>query len=163
VAPQANVQIASIYQAPLPRCDALTALGEVLGYLPDVKRVPSFATFFRRAARALRPGGLFVFDLIVRDVRHPLHTRNFRTGPDWAVLAKSHEDPRRGRLTREITTFRRVGSRYRRGREVHRVRVPAQGEILRALRDAGFRVRTGRHYGRFPLAPHRVAFFARKA
>jgi SAM-dependent methyltransferase len=184
---RAFVRTGSIYTEPLPRCDAVTALGEVLGYLPsNGSRIPSFAVFFRRVARALRPGGLFVFDLIVRNPRSPLHTRNYRIGgederaagsaaaPRWAVLAESIESPRTGRLTRDITIFRRVGSEhaaggdggsrsggtYSRSHELHHVRVPARAEILRALAATGFTTRTSTRYGRMPLAPHRLAFFA---
>jgi SAM-dependent methyltransferase len=170
-APRARVRVGSIYTEALPRCDAVTSLSEVLGYLPAGVRVPSFATFFRRVARSLRPGGLFVFDLILRNPRTPLHTRNYRideVDQSWAVLAETTEDPRRHRLTRDITTFRRVGSAcgpgatYRRTHEVHHVRVPTRAEILRALATAGFTTRTSRRYGRLPLAPHRLAFFARR-
>jgi SAM-dependent methyltransferase len=162
-APRARVVVASIYDFPLPPCDAVTALGEVLGYLPaDGARVPSFARFFRRVAQALRPGGLFAFDLIVRSRGKPLHTRSYRVGDDWAVLAEAIEDARRGALTREIHTFRRIGAseRWRRTHEFHRVRVPEKEEVLAALRAAGFRARAGRSYGRFALAPGRIAFSA---
>jgi len=162
-APRATVRVSSIYARALPRCDAVTALGEVLGYLPgDGARIPPFGAFFRRVAAALRPGGLFAFDLVVRNARKPLHTRNYRIGDDWAVLAESVEDPRRGRLTRDITTFRRVGATWRRSHELHRVRVPSRDEIADALDAAGFAVRTSRRYGRFALAPHRLAFVARR-
>jgi SAM-dependent methyltransferase len=162
-APRARVRVGSIYTEPLPPCDAVTSISEVLGYLPGgTARIPSFAAFFRRVARALCPGGLFVFDLIVRSPRTPLHTRNYRVGADWAVLAETTEDPRRHRLTRDITTFRRVGATYRRTHELHHLRVPTRAEILRALAAAGFTTRTSRRYGRVPLAPHRLAFFARR-
>lgn len=164
-APRATVRAGSIYTVPLPACDAVTALGEVLGYLPgDGSRIPSFAKTFARVAKALRPRGLFAFDLIVRNERQPLHTRAFRVGEDWAVLAESIEDPRRGRLRRDITTFRRIGagSTYRRTQEVHRVRVPSREEIVRALATAGFSARVARRYGAFELAPHRLAFVARR-
>jgi len=163
-APRARVEIGSIYEVPLPPCDAVTALGEVLGYLPGEgrDRIPSFLATFRHIARALRPGGLLAFDLIVRDERSPLHTRSYRVGDDWAVLAESIEDPRRGRLVRDITTFRRVGATYRRRHEIHHVRVPSKQHLLDALDRAGFRARASRRYGRFDLAPHRLAFVAQK-
>jgi len=161
-APRARVHIGSIHAVPLPPCDAVTALGEVLGYLPiGGARIPTFAMTFRRVARALRPGGVFAFDLIVRGAR-PLHTRNHRVGRDWAVLAESVEDPRRGRLVRDVTTFRRVGTAYRRTHEVHHVRVPSRREVLAVLRAAGFAARASRRYGSFQLAPRRLAFVARK-
>jgi SAM-dependent methyltransferase len=165
-APRARVQVGSVYATPIPACDAVTALGEVLGYLPEAGgRVPTFATFFRRVARSLRPGGLFAFDLIVRNEKRPLHTRNHREGDGWAVLAESIEDPKRGRLVREITTFRRIGTtgRWRRSHETHRVRVPEKKEILRALSDAGFVAKTSRGYGRAAMLPGRAAFLARRS
>jgi SAM-dependent methyltransferase len=163
-APRARVLVGSVYTVPLPACDAVTALGEVLGYLPSAgARIPSFAQTFRRVARALRPGGVFAFDLIVRDPAHPIATRNFRVGADWTVLADTREDRSRSRLRRTITTFRRVGAHWRRTDEVHRVRVPSREEIVAALRSAGFAsVRAGRRYGRHALAPHRLAFVARR-
>jgi SAM-dependent methyltransferase len=164
-APRARVRVGSIYDVPLPPCDAVTALGEVLGYLPgDGGRIPAFASAFRRISRALRPGGVFAVDLIVRDEKRPLHTRNYRTGDDWAVLAETIEDPRRARLVRDITTFRRVGqsASYRRTQEIHRVRVPSRAEILAALATAGFAARASRRYGTFELAPHRLAFVSRR-
>ena len=43
------------------------------------------------------------------------------------------EDAKRGRLTRDITMFRRIGAtdRWRRSHEVHRVRVPDSTERVR--------------------------------
>jgi SAM-dependent methyltransferase len=162
-APRAKVRTGSIYTQPLPPCDAVTALGEVLGYLPaGGARIPSFAAFFRRVAKALRPGGVFAFDLIVRNARAPLRSRNYRLGDDWAVMAESIEDPHRGRLVRDITTFRRAGATYRRSHEVHHVRVPSRDELVRALDEAGFSARTSRRWGTQPLAPRRLALIARK-
>ena len=66
------------------------------------------------------------------------------------------------RLVRDITTFRRAGAAWRRTHEVHHVRVPSREELVRALDRAGFAVRSSRRYGAFALAPHRLAFFARK-
>jgi SAM-dependent methyltransferase len=162
-APRARVHVGSIHAVPLPPCDAVTALGEVLGYLPGGRaRIPSFAVTFRRVARALRPGGVFAFDLIVRAGARPLHTRNHRVDRDWAVVAESIEDRQRGRLVRTITTFRRVGRTYRRTDEVHHVRVPSRAEVLEALRAAGFTAHASRRYGAFELAPRRLAFVARR-
>jgi len=162
-APKATVRVGSIYEVAIPSCDAITALGEVLGYLPlDGARIPTFGAFFRRVAMALRPGGVFAFDLIVRNAKRPLRTRNYRVGDDWAVTAETIEDPRQGTLTRDITIFRKRGATWRRSDELHRVRVPSRQEIASDLREAGFTVKSGRRIGRFTLAPHRIAFIARR-
>ena len=163
VAPDARFVRASAYDFDFPACDAVTAIGEVLSYLPSgANAVPSLPRLFRRIAGALRPGGLFVFDLIVTAPRSPMTYRTWQTGDDWSVLVAVTEQPARRRLVREITTFRRVGARYRRSHETHVVRVCSRAAIERMLRQAGFSVRVWRHYGAARLAPRRLAFVARK-
>jgi SAM-dependent methyltransferase len=163
VAPGARFVRASAYDFNLPACDVVTAIGEVLSYLPSgAKTAPSLPRLFRRVAAALQPGGLFVFDLIVTEKRRPMAYRTWRSGGDWSVLVSVSEQPARRRLVREITTFRRVGARYRRSHETHVVRICPRAEIERMLRQAGFSVRVLRGYGTVRLAPRRLAFCARK-
>ena len=40
-------------------------------------------------------------------------------GADWACLEEYDEDRQRERLTRRITTFRKVGAQYRRDEKIH--------------------------------------------
>ena len=163
VAPGARFIRASVYDFDFPVCDAVTAIGEVLSYLPPgAKTAPSLPCLFRRVAGALRPGGLFVFDLIVTTPGRPMAYRTWRSGGDWGILADVTEQPSRRRLVREITTFRRVGAHYRRAHETHVVRVCSRAAIERMLRQAGFSVRVFRRYGVARLAPRRLAFVARK-
>jgi SAM-dependent methyltransferase len=163
VAPGARFVRASAYNFDFPACDAVTAIGEVLSYLPPgAKPAPSLPRLFRRIAGALRPGGLFVFDLIVTDPGRPMAYRTWRSGGDWGILADVTEQPARRRLVREITTFRRVGARYRQAHETHFVRVCSRAAIERMLRQAGFSVRVLRRYGAAHLAPRRLAFVARQ-
>jgi hypothetical protein len=88
--------------------------------------------------------------------------RKYIEGDDWAVLVAVEEDRQHGLLTRTITSFRRVGTLYRREHEVHRLRLFDRSELVGQLRDLGFRVRTLRGYGaqRFPRGW--VGFVARK-
>ncbi len=65
-------------------------------------------------------------------------------------------------MTRRIVSFRRVGEHYRRDDEVHRVRLFEPSEMSAQLRAAGFRVRTARAYGGYPLSEGHAAFVARK-
>jgi SAM-dependent methyltransferase len=163
VAPGARFVRASAYDFDFPACDAVTALGEVLSYLPPgAKTAPALPRLFRRIADALRPGGLLVFDLIVSEKRRQMIYRTWRSGGDWAIVADVIEQPARRRLVREITTFRRVGARYRRSHETHVVRTCSRAAIERMLRQAGFSVQVLRRYGAARLAPRRLAFVARK-
>jgi SAM-dependent methyltransferase len=158
-APEAEFRVGSLFEADIPPCDAVTALGEVLNYLfhPENELV----RLFRRVYEALVPGGVFVFDIAEPgQVPQGTKTRGFTEGEDWVVLVEKEED--RDTLTRRITTFRRKGEHYRRSDEVHRQRLYRAPDIARYLRQVGFRVRTVRGYGRYRLTRAHAAFIARK-
>ena len=135
--PGATFRTGTIARAALPRCAAVTALGECFNY--RLPRTPPLATLFARIHRALAPGGVFVFDMR-EPSRGAVPDRLAHTlGRDWAVLAHVRQ---RGRsLTRFITAFKRGGREYRRSDEVHRLRLFTRVEVLRALRSAGFTAR----------------------
>lgn len=164
VAPRARFVAGSIHAARLPSCDAVISVGEGVGYLsPGGSPLRPLAPLFARVHDALRPGGLFVFDLLV-DAHGPrrLFYRDWHAGDGWAVLVEAREHA--GLLTRDITVFRRTASgRYRRSHERHAARVFSVEKVARLLRTAGFTVRTRRGYGpAAPLLPRRLAFVARK-
>lgn len=163
-APRAVFQQGSFLDIDLPPCDAVTALGEVLNYCFDERNGPrALSRLFRRVHAALRPGGLFAFDLALPGrVPGGGPAQGHRAGADWAVLFESEEDRGHRFLTRRITTFRRVGRGYRRGEEVHLQRLYPEAKVAAALRRAGFSVRTSRSYGRFRLPPGLAAFLARR-
>lgn len=161
VAPDARFVCAPVHGFSIPPCDAVTALGEVFNYIPPGEEdLPPLGALFREVARALRPGGLLLFDAIVRG--RPMAYRSWQAGEDWAALVDVVEDSERNLITRGITTFRRIGPHYRRSDETHRVRVLDRAEVERELREAGFSVRASRRYGDFLLPPRRLAFRARK-
>ena len=148
----------SIYDCEIPDCDAILAIGEPLTYHEDEDADSRVREFFRRAAHALPEGGLLIFDLIELG-QLPLSARSWKSGDDWAVLVETKEDQGSRTLIREIETFRKVEGSYRRGREVHRVRLFDTGEVCGWLEDEGFRVRTALGYGEFRLPARRRAFF----
>ena len=162
-APDAELAVASAHEFDMPPCAAVTAIGEALCYVPsfeDDAAIPG--NTFRKIHTALAPGGLFLFDVIVADAVPSLTARGWKAGADWAVLSDVREDADRGRLTREITTFRKIGAGYRRSCETHRQRLHRADDIDKCLREIGFEVDTGRSYGGFPLLPRRMAFICRK-
>jgi SAM-dependent methyltransferase len=160
--PGGEFHVGSFLDFELPPCGAITALGEVVCYQFDRENNrQALARLFRRAYEALLPGGLFIFDVVEPGLdRGRLPT--WRTGDDWACLVAYQCDERRKQLTRQITTFRKVGDLYRRGHEAHRVRLYDARDVGGLLRQAGFRVRTTRRFGKYPLLPHRAGFIARK-
>lgn len=162
-APHATFVEASLHEAPLPPCRAVTALGEGIGYVdPDADAAGLLDTLVRRVAAALAPGGLFVFDLLLRGQGRQAAYRSWAAGDDWAVLVEVDPADDGARLRRNITTFREIGTGYRRGAETHHVHRFTRAEVEAALRAAGFTVRALRRYGTHALAPGRMAFRARR-
>ena len=159
-APSATFVNASAYEAGLGPCEAILAINEPLTYhSEDADADDLVGRFFQRAAEALPAGGLLIFDVI--ECGEPSLAGRFgASGEDWAVLVETKEDQRRRVLTRDIETFRHVDGSYRRGREVHCVRLFDADELCSQLTDCGFAVETAVEYGEYPLLPRRSAFFA---
>jgi SAM-dependent methyltransferase len=159
-APGAHFVNASIYDAEIPACDAIIAVGEPLTYHPDgADSDLRISRFLRRASAILPVGGVLIFDLIECGGA-PLTSRTWSSGDDWAVLVDTAEFPASQTLVRDIETFRRVGELYRRGREVHRVRLFDTRAVCAELDACGFETATARAYGTQMLAPRRRTFFA---
>jgi SAM-dependent methyltransferase len=163
-APQAEFRVASLFQADIPPCKAVTSLGECISYLFDTGNDNrTLRQLFRRIYTKLAPGGVFIFDVMEPgELGRATTARSFSEGDDWMTVVEKHEDRRQQTLTRRITTFRKVGDLYRRADEVHRVRLYDAAAMAAELRRIGFRVRTTRRYGSYALHKARVAFIARK-
>jgi SAM-dependent methyltransferase len=163
-APAARFRVGSFLGAALPPCDAVTAIGECVNYAFDRgsgKR--ALAGFFRRVHHALRPGGVFIFDIVEPGVAaNGAPRRRFLEGPGWAILLEVRENRVNQTLTRHIVSFRRVGKLYRRSEEIHRLHLYSSTDLLAELRRAGFEARLLGGYGRFRLPPAHAAFLARK-
>ena len=164
-APGAEFRVGSLFEAEIPPCDAVTAVSEVLNYLFDPQNEErGLDRLFGRVHDSLRPGGVFVFDVLGPGQVPPGATsRGWSAGEDWAVLNEKEEDPERGTMERRIVSFRKVGELYRRDGEVHRVRLYAPEEVEDKLGRAGFEVTTRRAYGDYPLGENHAAFVARRS
>ncbi|MFY9573089.1 MAG: class I SAM-dependent methyltransferase, partial [Blastocatellia bacterium] len=116
---------------------------------------------FDRVYTALEPGGVFVFDL-AGPGRGTGPRQKHREGSDWAVLVEVEEHDNISRLTRRITSFRKIGKLFRRDTEIHHLQLFRRSEIATELRRVGFRVRIVGAYGDRPLIEGCVGFVARK-
>jgi len=162
--PGAMFQTGSLFTVKIPECSAVTSVGECLNYLFDATNgTKRLKDLFRRVYGALRPGGVFVFDIAEPgQVRRGTVQRHFIDGNGWTVLVEKEEDPIKKILTRRITCFRQLGKHYGRDDEVHRLRLYHASEVARELRQTGFRVVTSRGYGRHTLPRNHRVIIARK-
>lgn len=167
-APRAAFRRQSLWNAKLPACDAVTALGECLNYCFDPRHGPRFDAappklerLFARVHAALRPGGVFIFDVAEPGRAAGAMKRHYE-GRDWAIFVTVEHDAGRRELIRHITSFRRVGKSYRRSNETHRLRLYEPSDVTAGLRRAGFRVRTLRGYGELRFGAGLMAFVARR-
>ena len=160
--PEAEFRIESLFKAEIPPCRAVTSISECFNYLFDSDNdTRTLAKLFRRIYKALAPGGVFVFDIgEPGQVEQGVTAKGFTEGKDWIVMVEKHEEKKI--LTRRIISLRKVGNRYRRDDELHRQRLYKSTEVAKELRLVGFRVRTIRSYGRYPLPKAHAAFVARK-
>ncbi len=162
-APRAKFRQGSYLDVSLPPCDAVTSVGECFNYLFDRAADAALHRTFRRVYQALRPGGVFVFDILEpHQLPGGKPRKAHRTGDDWAVVVDVEEDAARRQLTRRITTFRQVGKLYRRSEEVHRLQLYRGRDLAAALESMGFRVRVLRGYGEFRPGRHHAVLVARK-
>jgi SAM-dependent methyltransferase len=163
-APGAEFRVGSLFEAEIPPCDAVTSISEVLNYLFDPENEGrGLERVFGRVYGALRPGGVFVFDVLGPGQVPPgTRARGFSVGEDWAVLNEKEEDRERGTMERRIVSFRKVGEHYRRDEEVHRVRLYDSEEVEAKLEEAGFEVTTMGGYGDYPFGENHAAFVGRR-
>lgn len=146
-APRATFLEASLYAWDPPPADAICAIGEVVNYMADPRAGEAgLAGFLSRAARALPPGGLLLFDAAAPGRGS---SRSYTEGPGWAVGSISEEAGET--LTRRITTFRRTDDAWRRSQEVHNLALLAPDRVLGALEAAGFRAEVLSGYGELVL------------
>jgi SAM-dependent methyltransferase len=162
--PRATFRRVSLHEVRLPRAVAVAGIGECFNYFVDRPLSElGLARLFRRIHRALVPGGILLFDMAAPGrVVGPRPARTNFEASGRAVLVTVAEDRKRNVLTRHITLFRKVGSRYRRSVEVHHQRLFEQAVVMRRLREAGFRVRLLSGYGRLRFPRGLVGYLGAK-
>jgi SAM-dependent methyltransferase len=163
-APSARFVHGSFRNMPLLQCDAVTALGEVVNYTFDPRVTgDELLQFFHRVHAALRPQGVFLLDVAGPGRAGPIGLREgYSLGSDWAILFGVEEDKKREKLTRTITSFRKVGKLYRRTDEIHKQRLYTAAKITGQLRAAGFRVQQLPGYGPLSFPDGLMGFLATK-
>jgi SAM-dependent methyltransferase len=161
-APGAKFRVDSLLRAAIPKCAAVTAIGECVNYAFDPSNSDaSLKKLFRRVHAALDPSGLFIFDAAEPGIASAGPTRRWMDGKDWAILLEVTEQPRERTAQRRMTIFRRVNRAYRRSEEMHPMRLYPRDRVRRLLEDAGFQVEVVGGYGK-PFRRSLVGYVGRK-
>lgn len=160
-APKATMQVGSLWDADLPESIGAAAIGEGLNYLCASSGRFKLEGLLRRLFKAVLPGGVLLLD-VATPARIPVgRTQQAQhLTDDWAVQMTAASDG--ALLTRQIATFRRLGRHWRRHDETHTLRLFSRGELVSALRGAGFRVQMLARYGSLPLSCGHLAVAATK-
>ena len=166
-APQATFHVQSLYEAQLPNCVAITAVGEILNYQFDPVRrdTQALTGLFDRAYQALTAPGLFIFDVTHSGrLGGATERQSFFEHDQWTVLVDSHEDAARRLLTRRCVVFRQSadGDLYERSEETHYLHLLEPEWIESALHKAGFAYTSASNYVSYDLPTGMQAFTARK-
>ena len=160
-APRARFVRGSALELELPRCSAVTAIGECLSYANESRTgIGALRAVFRRVRRRLGPGGTFLFDVATPGREGATPRRGWHAGADWVLCLDAAEDQARRELVRQITVFRRDGRAWRRTDEVHRLALYEPAAVLGLLADCGFEARRLRGYGPELRFPRGLAGFA---
>ena len=163
VEPKAVFRVGSVFESPLPKCRAVTSMGECLNYRFKDARSSKAALkkIFQGVHDALEPGGVFVFDIATPASAPKGKPRVMRReGQDWAIVSVTTRIP--GGMRRSMLFFRRYGEMYRRGTETHDLSLYPVADILVALRRCGFKARRLPVKGHFQEVPGVAWFLAEK-
>src|SRR4051812_7144793 len=157
-APRATLRHGSIWDAELPPCAAITAIGEVLNYAADphagADRLPDL---FASVSEALHPGGLFMFDFATPGrgtLRSGGPTRV--DGDDWRISSEASEDP----VTQTLERRMEIEMRGERRVEVHTLNLYERDFVLNCLVDTGFTAEPLNGYSGVGFWPGYAAFAA---
>jgi len=162
--PDASFRCESLLTADLPSSIAVVAVGECFNYRFDERNSrQQLRELFRRIHEALVPGGLLLFDAAAPGrVAGPAPLKTYADGGDWVLLMNAEENAEARRVTRCITSFRRVGDLFRRDDECHELDLLPPEELLADLEQAEFSVQLMDDYAGHALPPGLQGFMARR-
>ena len=131
---------------PLPRADAIVAIGHPLNYLPDAAAIDRALIAM---AGALSPGGLLAFDmcdLAWGEARRAAPNYS-AVGTDWAIITE-FSLPAPDRFVRDITTFvPAADGLWRRDREHHENVLVDTARIPALLAQHGIQAQVSASFG----------------
>jgi SAM-dependent methyltransferase len=159
-APRATFVQGSVWDAQIPPCVGVTAIGEVLNYAADqaagAERLPEL---FARVYDSLAPAGVFMFDFATPGrATARAGGPGVHEGEGWRIESEAVEDPATQTLERRMTI--EVGGERR--SETHVLRLYDTAWVRKCLDGAGFTSEALDRYSDFGFWPGYAAFAAVK-
>jgi SAM-dependent methyltransferase len=138
--PDGRFSVCSLYDAEIPECVAVTAVGEGFNYLFDPRAgMDSMRAVIERAHASLVPGGLLMFDFAAPGRALPRLEHNYFEGPGWRVTSETIEHPEKRLLERRITSWTGgVAGGERVHKEHHLLALYDPDEVVAQLSESGF-------------------------
>ena len=101
--PDGDFITSSIYEADIPDCQAVLAIGEVFNYSSDERTDASLAALLRKIAVSLRTDGFLLCDVAGPGRAAATPAVQDASGDGWTMHVTATEDQSRQELTRSIT------------------------------------------------------------
>ncbi len=161
--PEVQFYTESLFTFSFPFCEAVIAIGECLNYLFDCqnttkKRLKLFKNIYDK----LSYNGFFLFDIAETGRVSNGYFKTYTEGKEWVVLMTAEEDKDKKKLTRWITTFRKIDKLYRKQQEVHILCLLDHKEIIKTLENIGFKVDILTSYYNFKFSQGHRGLLAKK-
>lgn len=138
-APKAKFEVASLYDAKIPRCVAVTGIGEAFNYTFDERAgFSAMKGVFEKAFKALKPRGILMFDVAQPGRAQPRMESHYWEGDGWKVTSETVESPSDHMLHRKITSRRVQNGAERAETELHELALYDHEAVFGALKAAGF-------------------------
>ena len=156
--PNAKFKAGSFYSEEIPKCIAVLSIGECLNYKFDVRmNYNVLKNLFRKIYNSLEGNGIFIFDFLAENqIKNGKVEKSFIEGKNWTVLVEKKE------LDREIITFYKNKSAYRKVTETHVVKLYNSNKVIALLNEIGFKVTKSHSYGDCKLRNNQTVITAVK-
>jgi SAM-dependent methyltransferase len=160
-APTATIVRGSLWSADLPRCVAVTAVGEAFCYAADpAAGRAALGTRLAAIHDTLVPGGLLVFDVAGPGRSGPTGVRRVFRALDGAYLGLEEREEEDREATRTISLFLPRGPLFAKAEETHVLRLYSPEDVESLLARAGFSSERLPGYDGFEVGPGWHAFAA---
>jgi SAM-dependent methyltransferase len=154
--PMSEFLVGDIFSVSIPPSDIIVFIGEILSYAAasDTFDRDKLKQLFIKVKRALKPGGLLLFDVL--GDTHNYSGTFFHDYEEYTVISKVEQSE--DIITRHIVSFLRDNMHYRKSVETHNLRVFSPLFIEGSLSEAGLLGKRIYSYNSMNMLPGRLAY-----